>query len=231
MNLKSVITPRNALLSTPFVFFTTVFVFAIGLCILITFQDSPSFRIGENEPAALFFFAYLISFCGSVILLFRFSERPSFRNYIIPYSFFTAFGSLLCIIKWISHGTIYDWPLIPLSDLLLNLINLILTPAIAVLFIPFINEMKFPPKMSFRCLTLISLVAAGMALIIIANDILPFFDAEFVWSKLWDFRIADMWVSLLYELYITFGMTLVGCLSLLIIDEYLKNNSALDGGS
>jgi hypothetical protein len=227
MNFNSVFTTRRAFYILPVVFFWMLFTFAIEFGFTTLFPRAYDQVLREMEYG--FFFFYLISFTGSALLLYSFREKQLYRNFIIPFSGVTAFGILFFIIKFLYFGTPGQWPLIPITEMLLNLSNLLLAPAIALLLFPFIKERESPPPFFWKSLLGFSLLATCVALLIII-DFMPLFDPEFVWSEFWDFSITNMWVSVFYVLYIIFGMPLVGLLSVFIIDSYLKTSSGSPGG-
>jgi len=225
MTLNSINTTQNTFYITSTVFFSVS-------CIIIIGVLSQQIRWVSHLFVVGFFFLYLISFYGSVKLLYSFPEKPDYRNYIIPFSLVTAFGLFFCAINFISAGTSYEWPLVPLTSLLLTLSNLLLTPAITLLLTPFVKEVTSSPNVYYGCLAVLSSISAGIAIFIIIGDIFPLLDPEFVWSKFWDFgSSASITPTGLSGLYIWVGMPLAGFFSLHCFDDYLKSSAALERGS
>lgn len=230
MDFKSLVSLRTAFFITPTVFFSGLLVLIIVFSVLWWPVPSDMRSPVINAYDMAYVIPYLISFCGSVILLRSFLEKPSFRNFIIPFFLVTASGILFYSVKFFLSGSSFEWPLIPIVTLSLTLSNLSLAPAITLLLYPLVKEMKPPGYVPFTLLVLLSLLAAGLAFLVFADDILPVLDPEFVWSKFWDFSPTGS-VGMVYGFYLLFGWWFAGGLSLVIIDDYLKNTAPSEGGS
>ncbi|MFA5268417.1 MAG: hypothetical protein WC379_10635 [Methanoregula sp.] len=231
MNLRLYITTRNAFFIIPVVFFWIAWSFVLGLCVIFLPYDY-KIRVLPVASVAGFLFPCLISFCGSAILLYSFFEKKLYGICIFPLTLISAFGTIFCLISIFLTGTLYEWPLVPVSGMLLKLCLLLSTPAITLLLLPFVHEMERPQNLSFTCLLILSFILAIPVIGIFMNDIFPLFDPELIWSKFWDFTFADMWIEILFELYILFIMPVTGLLSIVTISDYLKKRaSASNGGS
>jgi len=230
MDLKSLVSLRTALFITPTVFFSGLLVLIIVCGVLSRPVPGDMRSPVMNAYDMAYIIPYLISFCGSAILLQSFQEKPSYRKFIIPFFLITASGILFYSVKFFLSGSSCEWPLVPIVTLSATVSNLLLAPAITLLLYPLVKEMKTPGYIPFTLLVLLSLLATGLAFLVFADDILPVLDPEFVWSKFWDFSPTGS-AGMYYGFYLLFGWWFAGGLSLVTIDDYLKNTALSEGGS
>jgi hypothetical protein len=250
MNFNSVATTRNAWFAIPVIFFPGFGFFVLLLIMSITGIWPVQYQIMNFHVMynAIFLLFCLVSFSGSIKLLDSYQEKPSYTVWIIPFCLVTACGLLFSGVRVVLSGTTWEWPLVPVTDLLLTMTLLALAPAMTLLLVPFLRQMQSPPKISFAVMTLLSLITSCILILILGSDILPLLDPEFIWSEFWDFGSphfttelvsSGFWhfgntnplTSLLSSFYLVFGMPFAGLLLISIIKKIQLSTPSPDGGN